>query len=80
MPANIGVSFQFSPSLVARDDAPSTWRHRSSKMTSTSTRTLRRSALAPLSSYDALVQKFDADGTFAGRASSAAPPSITRVR
>jgi hypothetical protein len=67
MPANIGVAFEPSPSLIAhdddavyvatqifQDDVPIYGEH------------FGRSALAPLGSYDALVQRFDADGTFAG--------------
>jgi hypothetical protein len=67
MPANIGTVFELSPSLVARDDdavyvatqifeddVPIYGQH------------FGRPALTPLGSYDALVQRFDADGTFAG--------------
>ena len=67
MPANIGVAFERSPSLIAhdddavyvvtqifQDDVPIYGEH------------FGRSALAPLGSYDALVQRFGADGTFAG--------------
>jgi len=67
MPANIGMAFQFSPSLVARgdgavylatqifqDDVHIYGEH------------FGRGALSPLGSYHALVQKFDADGSFAG--------------
>jgi hypothetical protein len=67
MPANIGTAFQFSPSLVARedgavyaatqifeDDVPIYGQH------------FGRELLSPLGSYDALVQKFGADGVFVG--------------
>jgi hypothetical protein len=67
MPANIGMVFQFSPSLVARadeavyvatqifeDDVPIYGQH------------FGRAFLTPPGSYDTLVQRFDADGTFAG--------------
>jgi hypothetical protein len=67
MPANIGMAFQFSPSLVARDDdtvhvatqifeddVPIYGQH------------FGREPLSPLGSYDALVQRFGTDGTFAG--------------
>ena len=68
MPATVSEAFQFSPSLVARDDdgalyvatqifqddVPIYGQH------------FGRGALAPLGSYDALVQRFEADGTFAG--------------
>ena len=67
MPANIGTAFQSSPSLVARgedaiyvatqifeDDVHIYGEH------------FGRAALVPLGSYDALVQKFDDDGSFLG--------------
>jgi len=67
MPANVGTAFQFSPSLVARDegavyvatqifedDVPIYGQH------------FGRAPLTPLGSYDALVQKFDTAGTFGG--------------
>ena len=67
MPANIGMAFQLSPSLVAldgdavfvatqifQDDVPIYGQH------------FGRAALSPLGSYDVLVQRFDADGMFAG--------------
>jgi len=67
MPANIGLAFQFSPSLVVRgddgvyvamqifeDDVHIYGEH------------FARPPLAPLGSYDVLVQKFAADGAFAG--------------
>jgi hypothetical protein len=67
MPANIGMAFQSSPSLVVRgddgvyvatqifqDDVHIYGEH------------FGRTALAPLGSYDALVQRFDADGRFGG--------------
>jgi len=67
MPANIGTAFQFSPSLIAHDD----------DAVYVATQIFQddvhiygehfgRTALAPLGTYDALVQRFDADGTFAG--------------
>jgi hypothetical protein len=67
MPANIGMAFQFSPSLVARDD----------DAVYVATQIFEddvhiygehfgRTALAPLGSYDALVQRFHADGSFTG--------------
>jgi|GEM_PF-547394 hypothetical protein len=68
MPANIGMVFQFSPSLIGRDgddvyvatqifeeDVHFYGEH------------FGRAALTPLGSYDALVQRFaTADGTFGG--------------
>jgi hypothetical protein len=67
MPANIGMVFELSPSLIAldgdavyvatqifQDDVPIYGRH------------FDRAALSPLGSYDVLVQRFDADGTFVG--------------
>ena len=67
MPANIGMAFQFTPSLVASDggavyvatqifeeDVHIYGEH------------FGRAALAPLGSYDVLVQRFDAGGAFGG--------------
>src|SRR5258705_13947630 len=67
MPASMGMAFQLWPSLIARgaaavsvatpifqDDVHIYGEH------------FGRGALSPLGSYDALVQKFDADGSFAG--------------
>jgi hypothetical protein len=67
MPANIGMVFELSPSLLAldgdavyvatqifADDVPIYGQH------------FGRQALSPLGSYDVLVQRFDAEGTFTG--------------
>lgn len=67
MPANISAVFQFSPSLVARDDdAVYVVTQIFQDDVHLYGEHFGRSALAPLGSYDALVQKFDADGTIAG--------------
>jgi len=67
MPANIGVAFQSGPSLLVRDD--------DSVYVATQIfeddvhiygEHFGRAALVPLGSYDALVQRFDAIGMFAG--------------
>jgi len=67
MPANIGTAYQSTPSLIVRDD----------DAVFVATQIFQddvhiygehfgRPALAPLGSYDALIQRFNADGTFAG--------------
>jgi hypothetical protein len=67
MPASISQVFQFSPSLVARDDdAVYVVTQIFQDDVHIYGEHFGRSALEPLGSYDALVQQFDADGTFAG--------------
>jgi hypothetical protein len=67
MPANIGTAFQFSPSLVARDeDAVYVTTQIFQDDVHIYGEHFGRAPLTPLGSYDALVQKFDAGGTFAG--------------
>jgi hypothetical protein len=67
MPANVGMSFQFSPSIVARDgDAVYVATQIFEDDVHIYGEHFGRPALAPLGSYDALVQGFDADGRFSG--------------
>jgi hypothetical protein len=67
MPANVGMFFQFSPSIVARDgDAVYVATQIFEDDVHIYGEHFGRPALAPLGSYDALVQRFDADGRFAG--------------
>lgn len=67
MPANIGVVFQSSPSLVVRDsDAVYVATQIFQDDVHIYGEHFGRPALAPLGSYDALVQRFDPDGRFAG--------------
>src|SRR5262249_8923834 len=65
MPANIGMAFPYAPSLVARgDDAVYVTTHIFEDDVPIYGQHFGRPALAPLGTYDALVQKFDADGRF----------------
>jgi hypothetical protein len=67
MPANIGMAFELLPSLVARsDDAVYVVTQIFEEDVHIYGEHFGREALVPLGSYDALVQKFAADGTFAG--------------
>jgi hypothetical protein len=67
MPANIGTLFPYSPSLVARDgDAVYVTAQIFEDDVHVYGEHFGRPALASLGSYDALVQRFGADGSFAG--------------
>jgi len=67
MPANIGMAFQSSPSLVVRDgDAVYVGTEIFQDDVHIYGEHFGRAALAPLGSYDALVQRFEGDGTFSG--------------
>ena len=65
MPANIGMAFQTSPSLLARDDNAV---YAAMQIFQDDVHIygehFGRTALAPLGSYDVLVQRFDPDGGF----------------
>jgi len=67
MPANVGTAFEFLPALVARDDGAV---YVATQIFGEDVHIygehFGRDPLTPLGTYDALVQKFAADGTFAG--------------
>src|SRR5262249_41471095 len=67
MPANLGMVFELSPSLVARDgDAVYVATQIFEDDVHIYGEHFGRAALTPLGSYDALVQSFTTDGTFVG--------------
>jgi len=67
MPANVGMAFQLSPSLIVRDgDAVDVATQIFEEDLHFYGEHFGRAPLTPLGSYDVLVQRFEADGTFAG--------------